>query len=429
MSTTMSSERVTEAELARSRKARTIAKNWLEAEETRMKLAGLDPALEGDGTPGVQMRPSKFGRPSALERVKEARISGMEVAHFEKGLSGANEGAGQQKPPQTNPMALVQQKAEIIKALAPNHSPEQIAQYLEKVSPFLDTAMLAGSDPLAQSLLYSKIMSGGGQQTLSAKDVIELVATINQMKSQQPQSDPGQLANALATAMKSGVDAAKSNTDPLSIVTPILQQQTETVKAAYEGQLNLIKEQLRNKDPESELDRIAKYRDIFGWDQSEDPEIAKHRLSLADAQSERAFTLERERWAKEWDSRMEDRKARNQAETIKTIVGNVSKALESPVVKTLGRDLGSKLGVQNPIGQAQTKSAREILATPPNPMDEEFKHVCASCKSSFIFKRSDLVRLQATGGKWVCPSCSSVYLLSSDKDQDSKDEKRGTNVA
>src|SRR5437016_1147028 len=163
MSTTMSSERVTEAELARSRKARTIAKNWLEAEETRMKLAGLDPALEGDGTPGVQMRPSKFGRPSPLDRVREARISGMEVAHFEKGLSGS-EGVGQQKP-QVNPTALVQQKAEIIKALAPNNTPEQIAQYLERVSPFLDSAMLAGSDPLAQSLLYSKIMSGGGQQT------------------------------------------------------------------------------------------------------------------------------------------------------------------------------------------------------------------------------------------------------------------------
>src|SRR5439155_18838101 len=90
MSTTMSSERVTEAELARSRKARTIARNWLEAEETRMKLAGLDPAIEGDGTPGVQMRPSKFGRPSPLERVREARVSGLEIREFEQGLTGGN---------------------------------------------------------------------------------------------------------------------------------------------------------------------------------------------------------------------------------------------------------------------------------------------------------------------------------------------------
>src|SRR5437899_13075769 len=89
-----SSERITAAELERSKRARTIARNWLEAEETRMRLQGLDPATEGDGTPGVQMRPSKFGRPSPLDRVREARVSGLEIREFEKGLGEGGNGSG-----------------------------------------------------------------------------------------------------------------------------------------------------------------------------------------------------------------------------------------------------------------------------------------------------------------------------------------------
>src|SRR5437773_2452870 len=91
MSMSSSGERIAAAELERSKRARTIARNWLEAEETRLKLAGLDPAIEGDGVPGVQMRPSKYGRPSALERVKEARISGLEIKEFSKGLGDESE--------------------------------------------------------------------------------------------------------------------------------------------------------------------------------------------------------------------------------------------------------------------------------------------------------------------------------------------------
>ena len=87
MSIMSSSERITEAELARSRKARDIAKNWLLAETTRLELAGLDPAI-GEATTATQMRPSKFGRPSPLDRVREARVSGMEVRSFEQGLAG-----------------------------------------------------------------------------------------------------------------------------------------------------------------------------------------------------------------------------------------------------------------------------------------------------------------------------------------------------
>src|SRR6266571_4902669 len=106
-----SSERITAAELERSKRARTIAKNWLEAEYTRLQLAGLDPALENDGNPGAQMRPSR--RLSPLDRIKEARISGLEIKEFSKGLGDETSTS---KPAQINPATLVEQKSLIIRA-------------------------------------------------------------------------------------------------------------------------------------------------------------------------------------------------------------------------------------------------------------------------------------------------------------------------
>src|SRR5713101_7445747 len=112
------SERVTAAELERSRRARSIAKNWLESEEMRAKLAGLDPALEGDGAPGVQMRPSKFGRPSPLERVREAHVSGLEIREFQKGLEGSAKSDSNNSKLQIGPSDIAGAKARIVEALA-----------------------------------------------------------------------------------------------------------------------------------------------------------------------------------------------------------------------------------------------------------------------------------------------------------------------
>src|SRR5438552_5468716 len=80
----MSSERITSAELERSRRAREIARNWLQAEETRAKLSGLDPEL-GDEASGGLTRPGKSGR-SPLDRVRDAHVSGLELREFQKGL-------------------------------------------------------------------------------------------------------------------------------------------------------------------------------------------------------------------------------------------------------------------------------------------------------------------------------------------------------
>jgi len=412
-------ERITAAELERSKRARTIARNWLEAEETRARLSNLDPTIEGIGNPGVQMRPSKFGRPSALERVKEARISGLEVAHFEKGLNGGG-ATGQQKP-QVNPMALVQYKAEIIKALAPNHTPEQIETYLEKLSPFLDAAMLVGSDPIAQSLLYSKIM-GSNQPELRTKDIIELITTVNQLRGsqQQPQTDVAGVANAMTNALKTGAELVKSNNnggvDQMSMISML----NETHKNTLEMQQRHFEQmrELQQSQP-TLVDSLKSYRELQGLigTAPDRPEVAMKKLDLQAATEQR-----------EHEYRLESAKEKRQTELIKGITGGLSRALESPVVKELGKSVGKKIGVNdNPLSTAQTRTAQEQVKYLENPLAAERIFDCPKCHRKSFFSTKDLVAIAENNqGRWLCPGCSEAYQL---KNDDQRKDEGGTTVA
>src|SRR5713101_4444035 len=191
------SERVTAAELERSRRARSIAKNWLESEEMRAKLAGLDPALEGDGVPGVQMRPSKFGRPSPLERVKEAHVSGLEIREFQKGLA---ETGSQPKQP-VNASSL---KLDLLKAvISSGRSPDEAEKLMEKLSPYL----LAFDDPAA-AMLVSRI---GSSDKMGIKEILEVIQLTKSMQGSQSASDPASMANAITNAIRTGAELSSKN--------------------------------------------------------------------------------------------------------------------------------------------------------------------------------------------------------------------------
>src|SRR5439155_677535 len=106
--------------------------------------------------------------PSPLDRVREARVSGLEIREFEKGLSEGGNGTNpNSKPVQLDPNTVIQAKATIVNALAANHTPEEIAVYLEKISPFLDTAMLANNQSKAheqQLAMYERLLDERNQQ-------------------------------------------------------------------------------------------------------------------------------------------------------------------------------------------------------------------------------------------------------------------------
>src|SRR4029077_7803545 len=349
-------------------------------------------------------KPIGLGKPSPLDRATEAHLKGTELRLFERGLNGDDE-----HPPSKPKESSSSLKADLLKAVVGSSgTPEDKEKLVQMLTPYL----LAIEDPASAMLVANRI--GSGEKT-TMKDAVELIAVLNSVRGSQPQqSDIGQLASAMTSMLKAGIELSQKNNEANIDPVTILSQQNEIVKSAYEGQLALAREQLKNKDPEAELERIAKYREIFGWGESEDPDLAKQRLLMADQQSQRAFDLERERWRAEFDTRAEARKARSQVELVQTITGTASKLFESPVVKELGRNVGQRLE-KTPVGKviAKTSDARVVAAQAEirNPSTAKYGFKCPKCNRELQLGQQELDTIRdKQNGKWVC-SCGEGYRL------------------
>jgi len=347
------------------------------------------------------------GKPTPLDRAAEAHTRGIELNMFQRGLNGGEpQTASPAKSTQLDPNVVVEAKATIVKALAPNHTPEQIASYLEKISPFLDTAMLAGSDPLAQSLLYAKVMSSNQQQPLGLKDVIELVSIINQAKSQQSQTaDPASVMNAAGNLFRTGVETARGRNDGIDM-SQVLQMQQQSHDRMIQAQQEHFKEirELQQSQP-TLVDSLRQYRDLQGLvgTAPDRPEVAMKRLDPQAASEQRDH---------EW--RLEAAKSKGQAEMIKNITGGLSRALENPVVRELGRSVGSKIGVtDNPLAEAQTKAAQQQIKNLADPLKAVYGFTCGKCRQSKTFSELRMSEIKEAGGRWMCDSagCGEVYSL------------------
>ena len=419
MSMSSSGERITAAELERSKRARTIARNWLEAESTRLKLAGLDPELDGDGTPGVQMRPSKFGRPSPLDRVREARVSGLEIREFEKGLSGEN------NPSKTQPSDIAGAKSRIVEALIrAGKTSDQIQEYMDRISPAIDVYGLS-NDPAVQSILFSKIMGTGGTQQLGLKDVVETIKMVSDMRGspQSAQTDVAQVIQALGTFMSAmakqnqGSDPAATFAAGMAAIQPTYAAMNESTKQALQGQIDLLRAQ--NQNPAQYLSELRETASVLGWGprEAEPPEISLFKLKSQDARESRLMEMRRE-----------DARDKRQSEFVKGITTTLQRAFESPILKEFGKNVGRSIGAdRNPVVQAASQApAAAAQAQLQNPMEEKFSLTCSTCKRTSYFSRSDLLKIeQSANGKWVC-SCGAAYGLknsSSGTDDKNKDNE------
>jgi hypothetical protein len=376
-----SSERITAAELERSKRARTIARNWLEAEETRMKLAGLDPSVEGDGMPSAQMRPSKFGRPSALERVKEARISGMEVAHFEKGLTGS-EGGVQQKPV-GNASSL---KLDLLKAvIASGRSPEEAGKLMESLSPYL----LAVDDPAA-ALLVSRI---GGSDKMGVKEILEIIQLVKNTQGSQSASDPAAMANAITNAIRTGAELGKNTGGDAGSIQSLYQQMSQQQQQSFDRHLELLRERYADQPSfDEQLTHVVALQKQLGGLGKESDTITSKRLEL-----------EHQRWTKEQEISADVRKSKSQNEMVKQITGSLAKVIESPTVRELGKSVGRKIPGIGPavdtFSQARTAGAQAEIN---DPTQTPYAFTCPKCKTNHTFSAKDLTLIGERGGRWVC---------------------------
>ncbi len=236
-------------------------------------------------------------------------------------------------------------------------------------------------------------MNSGEQQGLTIKDVAEVIGLVNAARSQQPQSDPAAMANALAVAMKSGVEAAKSNssTDPVAIMTMLNQNQQQ----GHQQQLQMY-------------DTLGK---IAG---KETPEIQMKRLDLLAQREQREF-----------ERSIEAGKEKRQSDMIKGIGGAVSKALESPILREAGRKMAETVPgvskVASTVTQVQSSAARSTL---DHPLEEVYSFKCGTCGADYRFSRKALTMIESSPTKlWACPRCGAAYTLGEQAGTDAGQKK------
>jgi hypothetical protein len=371
----------------------------------------------------------KTGRPSPLDRIEEARIRGLEVFQFEKGIGG---NTSKSATPQVTPGDIASAKARIVEALAKaGKSAPEIEEYLTRISPHLDVYALATNDPTSQALLYSRVMSGNGQSGL--KDIVETIKLVNDLRGpQQQQSDPAGMISAVAKVFEVAQrrnperDPVETFNAAVQTVAPFINQQNESLKTAYQGQIDMLKlqlEQNRGTDPLTVLKQWHETGQQLGLiGQPESDEIKLHRLQGLEEDRKRAYELERERWQHELRTKEEDRRQKAQNSMMQQVVGSIEKIVESPVVKELGKNVGNKIGMPaNPLAQAKTQAAQNQLS---DPLSTPYSFTCGKCKKDFAFSAGQLTKISEAGGTWLCPSegCHEVYRL---KDHDKKGSGAG----
>ncbi len=354
---------------------------------------------------------------STGQRLKENYLDALEVRQFKAVVEGEN------SKPKLGPVEIAASKARIIEALAKaGKTAAEIEEYLNRISPHLDLYAMA-TDPAAQSLLFARTMSGGGQQ-LGVKDIIEVVKMASELKGpQHPQTEnSAAMVSALGGVFQAAFQAAQNRnptTDPvktfndgMAVVMPMFQAMNENQRLAFTAQIESLKNELRNADPHEFFARMRDLAESLGWHPggSEDPEVIKHRLNLTDAQSQRAFELERDRWRHEIESKQEAAKERRQTEMVRSITGTLQKAFESPVVRELGKSVGSKIGAtNNPLAAAQSRAAQEQIQ---NPLETLYDFRCGKCHKARKFSTKELTLIaEKQNGAWVCPDCGAEYKL------------------
>jgi hypothetical protein len=368
-----------------------------------------------------------FAKPSAgaktFEPIQQAAVAGASTRAFMEAFQGNGSG-NKSQPVMSDPAGA---KARIVEALVKQgKSGEHIQDVLDRVSPHIDIFSMT-SDPAVQSILLQRLMNGNQGQNFGLRDLVEALKLVETVRApqQQPQTtDAGQLANALATAMKSGVEAAKSNSNN-SDPTTVLKIITDNQRESHAQQLQMYERLLDSQQPRSLREQLE---DLRGVSDS----LGKIAGKESEAVTLKRIEMENQRWAKQTDIDADIRKARGQTEMIKTITGNLQKALESPVVRELGKNVGKKLPGAETFSQARVNSAQAEIR---NPTETPWQFTCPRCKTSHTFTTKDLTMINERGGRWVCTGtidgkpCSETYQLRNPGGSSPDDRKDRPSVA
>jgi len=368
-------------------------REYADALRTRSETERLNPSM------------IKGERAAPWKPVQEAAIAGASSRAF---LTAFGNGGSETSatPKSVNPSTLIEQKSLIIRSLvAAGKRPEEIETYMVKVAPFIDVVAAAGAaDPIAQSMLFTRLMSGSGSQGLTIKDVAEVIALVNSARSQQPQSDTASIIAALGSFLA----ATKTNnaSDSIATIQNLYAEMSKNQQRSFDSHLQLLRERYTDQPSfQDQLAQIVQVQKTLGSLGKESDTIASKRMDV-----------EFQKWQAQLNAASEDRKSKNQSAMIERITGGLSKALESPIVREAGRGIGQVLGKTSPtagrvasaVTGAPTAAARAELNT--SPTEIPWGLTC-DCGAQHRFSQLQLATIEDKGGRWACPNCGKVYEL------------------
>ena len=386
-----------------------MAQSELEYWEKRARAARLaqearelDPALEHP----ANRRDESLGRDPGKEYLV-GLASGMRARGVREGLLGENSAAKPAAKVSADPVAV---KGQIIQEMIrQGKDTEFIAQAMDKITPFIDTLALAGDNPALQTILVSKIMSGG-LGTNPTRELIELMRLQRELQPQQQQADPASLMTATTSAIRTGVELSRNNNaDPITIAKILADTQAQN----HSQTLQMYERLLETSQPRSLREQLGDLRDVqdvlgkIGG--KEDKEVRLKMLEIDDKRQEREYTRQAEQ-AK--DARF--------SKMIEGGIGALSKIAELPVLREAGRKLAENLqnvpavgkvaGAVGAVGSAQSTAARSLLN---EPLNEKFSFTCQKCGQLSNFSRRELTMIESSSTRaWVCPHCGEQYRLS-----------------
>jgi hypothetical protein len=328
-------------------------------------------------------------------------------------------GTGMAQKSQIDPDRRATHIRELTQYLAKNgKSPQEIEEIVGRTAMFLDPALNANNDPLYRDMVLSRI---GGGEKFGFKEMVETMNAFNQMRPQQQNSDPA----ALISAMAAFAQAFKEDRgDPVAQFTAGMQamqaqmggmnesskQMTTELLSMYRAQF----EQNKPKDFVTQMTEMRTLAETMGWANTpESEDITQIRLKNQHELDVQDRLDQRQQREQEWRRGEEAAKDRRQSELLKGITSTLAKVVESPVVKELGKGVGKKIGIENPLEKAKESAAKEQVQSLADPTQVPYGFTCSKCKQPKQFTAMQLEKIKAAGGRWVCdtPGCGEPYKL------------------
>jgi len=386
----LSDPRITPTKLAEADAKKKYYKDLSEAEEYRRSI---EPTL----TEAVSQRGKNMSRPSPIDRLEEARLRGAEWRMWETGYSGDAPSKTQMRQSWTTAQAV--DYAKYLASLGKNE--DEIQRHIAKLGSTLD---IAASDQYRNPFFQTGLMARTAESDhpFGVRDFVESVQMINTL--QKPTQNGSDTA-AIIAALGSFISATKGNSSDLTTIQGLYQQMSQQQQACFDKHLELSRDRMSEQPSfQDQLAQIVQVQSTLGKLSGRETEAVQTRR----------LELDHEKWKASLDAESEKRKSQGQMEMVKQLTGGLSRALENPVIRELGKSVGSKIGVrENPLENAKVAAAQQQVKQLSNPLEATYGFSCQRCKQPKTFSELQMARIKEADGKWMCDTagCGEVYSL------------------